>query len=55
MWLRELNALEQEYGNYRTERDIAINGLGTKAGTKVGGSKAKIVVKGKKKVQLEIV
>ena len=58
MWLRELNALEQEYGNYRTERDIAINGLGTKlvkTGTKIGGGKAKIVVKGKKKVQLEIV
>jgi DNA topoisomerase-2 len=55
MWLRELNALEQEYGNYRTERDIAINGLGTKSGTKIGGSKAKVVVKGKKKVQLEIV
>jgi hypothetical protein len=55
MWLRELDALEQEYGNYRTERDIAINGLGTKlvkAGTKIGGGK---VVKGKKKVQLEIV
>ena len=55
MWLRELDALEQEYGNYRTERDIAINGLGTKAGTKIGGGKAKVVVKGKKKVQLEIV
>jgi DNA topoisomerase-2 len=58
MWLRELNALEQEYDNYRTERDIAINGLGTKlvkAGTKIGGGKTKIVVKGKKKVQLEIV
>ena len=55
MWLRELNALEQEYGNYRTERDIAINGLGTKAGTKICGGKAKIVFKGKKKVQLEIV
>jgi DNA topoisomerase-2 len=55
MWLRELNALEQEYGNYRTERDIAINGLVTKSGTKIGGSKAKVVVKGKKKVQLEIV
>ena len=57
MWLRELDALEQEYGNYRAERDIAINGLGTKlvkTGTKIGGGKAKIVVKGKKKVQLEI-
>jgi DNA topoisomerase-2 len=50
MWLRELNALEQEYVNYRTDRDIAINGLGTK---KIGG-KAKVVVPKKKKIQLEI-
>ena len=57
MWLRELDALEQEYVNYRTDRDIAINGLGTKIGSKkvvnkkVGGAK---VVVPKKKIQLEI-
>jgi DNA topoisomerase II len=55
MWLRELNALEQEYVNYRTDRDIAINGLviGTKkvVNKKVGGAK---VVVPKKKIQLEI-
>ena len=52
MWLRELSALEQEYTNYRLERDVAINGLKT--------GKASVVVKGKvvkkvvsKKVQLE--
>jgi hypothetical protein len=56
MWLRELDALEQEYVNYRTDRDIAINGLGTKLGTKkvvskkVGGSN----VVSKKKILLEI-
>jgi hypothetical protein len=49
MWLRELVALEKEYVNYRSERDVAINGL-----------KSSVVVKGKvtkkvggKKVQLE--
>jgi len=49
MWLRELNALEQEYVKYRMERDIAINGL-------VKGNKSKIVVKSsasKKKIQLQ--
>ena len=55
MWLRELDALEQEYVNYRTDRDIAINGLviGTKkvVNKKVGGAK---VVVPKKKIQLEI-
>jgi len=55
LWLRELNALEQEYVNYRTDRDIAINGLviGTKkvVSKKVGGAK---VVVPKKKIQLEI-
>jgi len=52
MWLRELDALEQEYVNYRSDRDIAINGLGTKkvVNKKVGGSK----VVPKKKIQLEI-
>jgi DNA topoisomerase-2 len=50
LWLRELDALEQEYVNYRSDRDIAINGLGTK---KVGG-KAKTVATKKKKIQLEI-
>ena len=53
MWLRELDALNQEYTNYRSERDIAINGL------KVDEvkSKAKVVKKvgGGKKIQLEIV
>ena len=54
MWLRELDALEQEYVNYRSDRDIAINGLviGTKIGTKKV-VKAKVVVP-KKKIQLEI-
>ena len=53
----ELEHLEQEYVNYRTDRDIAINGLGTKIGSKkvvnkkVGGAK---VVVPKKKIQLEI-
>ena len=55
MWLRELDALEQEYVNYRTDRDIAINGLviGSKkvVNKKVGGAK---VVVPKKKIQLEI-
>ena len=55
LWLRELDALEQEYGNYRSDRDIAINGLviGTKkvVNKKVGGAK---VVVPKKKIQLEI-
>ena len=53
MWLRELSTLEQEYTNYRMERDIAINGLKTKG-------KSSVVVKGKvvkktggNKVQLE--
>jgi DNA topoisomerase II len=52
MWLRELDALEQEYVNYRSDRDIAINGLGTKkvVNKKVGGSK----VVSKKKILLEI-
>ena len=54
LWLRELDALEQEYGNYRSDRDIAINGLGTKIGTKKIGGKAKVVVPKKKKIQLEI-
>ena len=44
LWLRELDALEQEYGN----------GLGTKIGTKKIGGKAKVVVPKKKKIQLEI-
>jgi hypothetical protein len=44
MWLRELDALDQEYMNYRMERDIAINGLVK------GGGKPKMVVKGTKKV-----
>jgi hypothetical protein len=48
MWLRELLALEQEYVNYRAERDVAINGL-------IKGTSSKKVVKkvGGKKVQLE--
>ena len=52
MWLRELDALEQEYVNYRSDRDIAINGLGTKkvVNKKIGGSK----VVSKKKILLEI-
>ena len=54
LWLRELDALEQEYDNYRSDRDIAINGLGTKIGTKKIGGKAKVVVSKKKKIQLEI-
>ena len=54
MWLKELDALEQEYNAYRRERDIAINGLETE-------KKPKMIVKGTKKVvkntkiQLEIV
>jgi DNA topoisomerase-2 len=52
MWLRELIALEQEYNNYREEREDSMNGLVVK--------KSKVVVKGikkvvNKKVQLEIV
>ena len=43
MWLKELDALEQEYNAYRRERDIAINGLGTE-------KKPKVIVKGTKKV-----
>ena len=42
MWLRELDTLEQEYANYRAEREISINGLVK--------SKPKVVVKGTKKV-----
>ena len=54
MWLKELDALEQEYNAYRRERDIAINGLETE-------KKPKMIVKGTKKVvkstkiQLDIV
>jgi len=51
MWLRELVALEQEYVNYRAERDIAINGL-TKGKSSVL-VKSKVVKKIVKKVQLE--
>jgi DNA topoisomerase-2 len=51
MWLRELFALEQEYVNYRLERDVAINGL-TKGKTSVL-VKSKVVKKVVKKVQLE--
>jgi len=47
MWLRELVALEQEYVNYRSERDVAINGS-----TKGAPSK-KVVKKVVKKIQLE--
>jgi DNA topoisomerase-2 len=52
MWLRELVALEQEYNNYREEREESMNGLVVK--------KSKVVVKGvkkvvNKKIQLEIV
>ena len=52
MWLRELVALEQEYNNYRDDREESMNGLVAK--------KPKMVVKGlkkvvNKKVQLEIV
>lgn len=51
MWLRELNALEQEYVNYRSERDVAINGL-TKGKSSVV-VKSKVVKKVVKKIQLE--
>ena len=51
MWLRELVALEQEYVNYRSERDVAINGL-TKGKSSVV-VKSKVVKKVGKKVQLE--
>ena len=51
MWLRELVALEQEYVNYRSERDIAINGL-TKGKSSVV-VKSKVVKKVVKKIQLE--
>jgi len=53
MWLRELSVLEQEYTNYRLERDIAINGLKTNKSSSIV-VKGKIVKKiGGKKVQLE--
>ena len=54
MWLRELLALEQEYTNYRLERDIAINGLKTSKSSSLV-VKGKVVKKigGGKKVQLE--
>jgi DNA topoisomerase-2 len=51
MWLRELVALEQEYVNYRSERDVAINGL-TKGKSSVV-VKSKVVKKVVKKIQLE--
>jgi len=47
MWLRELVALEKEYVNYRSERDVAINGLtkglpSKKVTKKVGGKKVQL-------------
>ena len=54
MWLKELDALEQEYNAYRRERDIAINGLGTEKKPKMVVKGTKKVVKGAK-IQLEIV
>jgi hypothetical protein len=40
MWLRELDALEKEYGIYRLERDEAVNGE-----LKINIKKPKVVVK----------
>jgi len=51
MWLRELNALEQEYVLYRREREDATNGEIKKSKVVVKGTK-KVV---NKKIQLEIV
>jgi DNA topoisomerase-2 len=51
MWLRELVALEKEYVNYRSERDIAINGLIKGKSSVV--VKSKVVKKVVKKIQLE--
>ena len=47
MWLRELVALEKEYVNYRSERDVAINGLtkglpSKKVTKKIGGKKVQL-------------
>jgi DNA topoisomerase-2 len=54
MWLKELDALEQEYNSYRIERDIAINGLGTEKKPKMVVKGTKKVIKGAK-IQLDIV
>jgi DNA topoisomerase-2 len=54
MWLKELDALEQEYNAYRRERDIAINGLETEKKPKMVVKGTKKVVKGAK-IQLDIV
>ena len=53
MWLRELIALEQEYVNYRSERDIAINGLTKGKSSVVVKSKVVKKIGGGKKIQLE--
>ena len=52
MWLRELVALEQEYSNYREEREKSMNGLIAKKTNMVVKGLKKVV---NKKVQLEIV
>ena len=53
MWLRELVALEEEYSNYREEREKSMNGLVVKKSKMVVKGVKKVV--GSKKVQLEIV
>jgi len=54
MWLRELSALEQEYTNYRMERDIAINGLQKGKSSVVVKGKVTKKIGGAKKINLQL-